>query len=94
MLGTKPRYQTLQQHSTGIQRQARLRLLAALTVFFLLASFPCSPFLCCFNYYYIIIFYLSCPTRTGDHSCLPGRAAAGRRVLHGRRTTVLYIEEL
>lgn len=62
--------------------------------FFLLTSFPCSPILCCFNYYYIIIFYLSCPTRTRDHSCLPGRAAAGRRVLHGRRTTVLYIEEL
>lgn len=42
----------------------------------------------------IIIFYLSCPTRTRDHSCLSGRAAAGRRVLHSRRTTVLYIEEM
>lgn len=62
--------------------------------FFLLTSFPYSPFLCCFNYYYIIIFYLSCPTRTRDHSCLPGRAAAGRHMLHGRRTTVLYIEEM
>lgn len=60
--------------------------------FFLLTSFPAAPFLCCFNYYYIIIFYLSCPTRTGEHSCLPGRAAAG--TLHGRRTTVLYIEEM
>lgn len=93
-MGTKPGYETLQQHSTGIQRQAHLQLLAALTVFVLLTSFPCSPFLSCFNYYYIIIFYLNCPTRTGDHSCLPGRAAAGRHVLHGRRTTVLYIEEL
>lgn len=62
--------------------------------FFWLTSFPYSPFLCYFNYYYIIIFYLSCPTRTRDHSCLCGRAAAGRRVLHGRRTTVLYIEEM